>query len=138
VCTRRNQREGGQHSLVGKGGPNSDVWRESLALFILRGVNDLRVYLADGEEAELVAPVGLEGFPAHRHNQVFLASCDIPAGYKSCLHRPISDIIFFRSAVSQPLTEQEFYEASMTSVVDQDQDWDPDPSINKQNKQENL
>jgi len=34
------------------------------------------MYLADGEEADLVAPVRLEGLPAHRHDQVFFTSCE--------------------------------------------------------------
>ena len=35
--------------------------------------------LADGEQAQLVTPVGLEGFTTHCHNQVLLTPCDVPS-----------------------------------------------------------
>ena len=42
------------------------------------------MYLADGEQSQLVAAVRLEGFPAHRHNQVLLPPGDVSTYIKVC------------------------------------------------------
>jgi hypothetical protein len=56
-CVPPLELKGGQHSLAGEGvgGTNSDVWRESLALFILCGPVPTYLLKGHGNEADFLA-----------------------------------------------------------------------------------